>query len=69
VHVGNRTETVRSSSSTSSSSKNEEPDADRLFAEAIAAMSGASGSKSLVQAGLGIAIRWLGQSEANDQDG
>src|SRR5437773_7226257 len=59
VHFGNRTETVRSSSSTSSSSKNEEPDADRLFAEAIAAMSGASGSKSLVQAGLGVAIRWL----------
>ena len=62
VHVGNRTETVRSSSSTSSSSKNEEPDADRLFAEAIAAMSGSSGSKSLVQAGLSIAIRWLGQT-------
>ena len=62
VHFGNRTETFRSSSSTSSSSKNEEPDADRLFVEAIAAMAGASGSKSLVHAGLGIIIRWLGKT-------
>ena len=62
VHVGNRTETIRSSSSTSSSSRHEEPDIDRMFAEAITAMSGGSGSKSLVQASLGVVVRWLGKT-------
>jgi len=59
VRIGNHTETFRSSSSTTSKVTQDEPDIDRMFAEAIAAMSGASGSKSLVQAGLSVAIRWL----------
>ena len=41
---------------------NEGPDVDRMFAEEIAAMSGENGSKSLVQAGLGVAIRWLSKA-------
>jgi hypothetical protein len=33
-----------------------------MFAEAMTAMSGGSGSKSLVQASLGVVIRWLGKT-------
>jgi hypothetical protein len=62
LRVGNHTEIFRSSSSSSSSSRHEEPDVDRMFAEAIAAMSGESRSKSLVQAGLGVVIRWLSKT-------
>jgi Zn-finger nucleic acid-binding protein/uncharacterized protein YbaR (Trm112 family) len=60
--IGNHTEIFRSSSSTSSSSRHEEPEVDRMFAEAIAAMSGASGSTSLVQASLGVVIRWISKT-------
>jgi hypothetical protein len=62
LHIGHHTETFRSSSSSRSGSGPGEPDVDRMFAEAIAAMSGESGSKSLVQAGLGVVIRWLGRT-------
>jgi len=64
LRIGNHTEILRSSSSSSSSSssRQEEPDVDRMFAEAMAAMSGESGSKSLVQAGLGVVIRWLNKT-------
>ena len=62
LRIGNQTEIFRSSSSTSSSSRHEEPDVDRMFTEAIAAMAGASGSKSLEQASLGVVIRWLGKT-------
>ena len=60
LRVGNHTEIFRSSSA--SGSRNEGPDVDRMFTEAIAAISGESGSKSLVHAGLGVVIRWLGKT-------
>ena len=70
LRIGGHTELFRSSSSDSSdaraeilrgsrSASGEEPDVDRLFAEAVAAMSAESGSKSLVHAGLGVVVRWL----------
>ena len=67
LRLGNHAEIFRSSSShssssTSSSTRHEEPDVERMFAEAVAAMSGASGSKSLMQAGLGVVIRWLSKT-------
>ncbi len=57
LSVGNHVEVVRNSTS-----GHQEPDVDRLFAEAIAAMARESGSKSLEQAGLGVVIRWLGKA-------
>jgi hypothetical protein len=45
----------------SSSSSREAADIDRMFAEAMAEMSAEDGSKSLVKAGLGVVIRWLGK--------
>src|SRR5262245_25786732 len=52
LRIGDRTEMVRSSS-------RRELDVERLFAQAVAEMSEESGSKSLVQTGLGVVIRWL----------
>jgi len=43
----------------SSSSSREAPDIDRMFAEAMAEMSAEDGSKSLVQTGLSVVVRWL----------
>jgi Zn-finger nucleic acid-binding protein/uncharacterized protein YbaR (Trm112 family) len=54
LRIGNGTEVFRSSSS----SRNE-ADIDRMFAEAVAAMSADGGSKSLVQTGLSVVVRWL----------
>jgi len=54
LRIGKGTEVFRSSSS----SRNE-ADIDRMFAEAVAAMSAEGGSKSLVQTGLSVVVRWL----------
>jgi Zn-finger nucleic acid-binding protein len=59
LHVGNHTETLRSSSASHSNSEHNEPDADRVFAEALAAISSGNGSKSMVKAGLGVVVRLL----------
>jgi hypothetical protein len=56
LRIGNQTEIFRSSSSS-----REAPDIDRMFAEAMAEMSAEDGSRSLVQAGLGVVIKWLGK--------
>jgi len=55
INIGGRTEIIRRVSH----GGQDVPDVDRMFAEAVAAMSGESGSKSLVQAGLGVVIRWF----------
>ena len=57
LRTGGRTETFRSTTHTGG----DEPDVDRLFAEAVAAMAAQSGSKSLVHSGLGVIVRWLGR--------
>ncbi len=65
VRFEKHTETLRGSRSITSSfsaSSGHDPDVDRMFAEAMAAMSRESGSKSLMQTGLGVVIRWLNKT-------
>src|SRR5258708_30068075 len=65
VRFEKHTETLRGSRSITSSfgaSSGHDPDVDRMFAEAMAALAREGGSKSLMQTGLGVVIRWLNKS-------
>ena len=57
MRSGGRTETFKSTTTSSA----DDPDVDKLFAEAVAAMTAQSGSKSLVHSGLSVFVRWLGR--------
>jgi len=59
VHVFNWTLRIGRHTGIFRGSSHQELDVDRLFAEAVTAVAAESGSKSLVQAGLGVMIRWL----------